>query len=363
MSIKKLKTPLLTIDRAALMANYRYFAELGQAEAAGVVKADGYGLGLEPVVEALLEAGCQKFFVATPDEGARARACAPEAQIMVLGGLYYGGEDFYLAHHLVPIINSPEELARWRDFSRMQDLALPCWLHIDTGMNRLGFGAAEWQDFCNNPAQAAPLHIMGLMSHFIASEDESTSHNQEQAARFAAATRDFPDLPKSLCNSSGCFLDPGWHYDVLRPGYALYGGNPTPKANNPMRTVVGLEAPVLQSRTAKKEETVGYNATYRFEQDTRIATLALGYADGFLRGGSNRAHLYYQGRPCPVRGRVSMDLITIETGHLATPPGPGDLIEILGPHQSVDQLAHGLGTIGYEILTALGSRFERSWRP
>lgn len=356
-----MQKPTLTIDLKALCANYRLFKSMGSAQVAGVVKADGYGLGVAPVVTALLGEGCTQFFVATPDEGAAVRVVAEDAQIAILGGLYQGGEEFYLENHLIPVISAPEQMERWRVFSAASDFALPYWLHVDTGMNRLGFSSDETAAFIKDPDQADPLHMIGLMTHFACADEQDHPLNEKQAAAFSQIARHFPDVQKSLCNSSGCFRDPDWHYDLLRPGYALYGGNPTPETTNPMQPVVRLETPVLQTRRVKKGESIGYSATYSFDADDETATVALGYADGFLRAGSSKAKLYYKGQPCPVLGRISMDLVSVGTGHLAEKPQAGDMLEILGPHQDIDELARDVGTIGYEILTSLGPRYTREY--
>ena len=356
-----MQKPILTVDLKALAANYRLFKNMGSAQVAGVVKADGYGLGAAAVVTALLKEGCTQFFIATPDEGAAIRAFAEDAQIAILGGLYRGGEEFYLENHLIPVINSPEQMERWRVFSAASDFALPYWLHVDTGMNRLGFSADETATFITDPDQADPLHMIGLMTHFACSDDKDHGLNKKQADAFAQIAHHFPDAQKSLCNSSGAFRDKAWHHDLLRPGYALYGGNPTPETTNPMQAVVTLETPVLQTRRVKKGESIGYSATHIFGADDETVTVALGYADGFLRAGSSKAKLYYKGQPCPVLGRVSMDLISVGIGHLADKPQAGDMLEVLGPHQGVDALAADLGTIGYEILTSLGPRYARTY--
>ncbi len=363
MSTNNFTKPTLTIDLSALIANYRLFKRQTAGEVAGVLKADGYGLGATALASALLNDGCAQFFVATPDEGAAIRAIAEDAKIAVLGGLYHGAEDFYLYHHLIPVINSLDQLHRWRDFSVKESFALPYWLHVDTGMNRLGLGADEWATLEADPGQAEPLHMIGIMSHFACADEKDHALNDRQAERFAACARLFPDALKSLCNSSGVFRNKNWHHDLVRPGYALYGGNPTPEAENPMQRVVTLETPVLQTRRVKKGESVGYGAGHHFDQDTETATVALGYADGFLRAGSGKARLYYKGQACPILGRVSMDLISVGIGHLADKPVPGAMMEVLGPHQSLDQLADDLGTIGYEILTSLGGRYGREYLP
>lgn len=361
MSTKTFKKPKLTINLGALAENYRYFKTMGSADVAGVVKADGYGLGAQDVVKALLEEGCSQFFVATPDEGAAIRDIAEDAQIAILGGLYQGAEEFYLENHLIPVINSLEEMRRWRDFSAENDFALPYWLHIDTGMNRLGLSTHETTQFIDDPDMADPLHMIGIMTHFACADEKDHALNKMQANTFAQIAKHFPDAQKSLCNSSGAFRDTNWHHDLLRPGYALYGGNPTPETDNPMKPVVTLDVPVLQTRAVKKGESIGYSATHTFKADDETATLALGYADGFFRSASNKATVYFKGQACPVLGRVSMDLVTISIGHLDDKPVQGDMIEILGPHQDVDALAASCGTIGYEILTSLGHRYHREY--
>jgi alanine racemase len=200
------------------------------------------------------------------------------------------------------------------------------------------------------------------MSHFASADEQDQELTQIQHQRFEGITKYFPDTPKSLANSSGLFRSKDYHYDMVRPGYALYGGNPTPETTNPMHNVVSLESRILQIRTCKKGETIGYGASYTFDKDTTTATLALGYADGFFRAHSNKAKLYYNNQPCPVIGRVSMDLVTIDISNITgKPPIQGDAVEILGANQSVDDLAISAGTIGYEILTSLGARYKREY--
>lgn len=343
---------ILRIDLAAIAANYRLLKKRTAAMVSGVVKADAYGLGLEPVTRTLLSEGCRMFFVATPDEGAAVRAISDKAEILVLGGLYDGTEDFYVGRGLMPVLNSLEECDRWAAAAGRFGRKLPAALHFDTGMNRLGL-----PPFAHPETRAFDVRL--VMSHFAASDEKNHPLNVRQAEIFAKAAAMYPAAAKSLCNSSGMFRSPEWHYDAVRPGYALYGGNPLPEQANPMRPVLSLHARVLQVRDVRQGETAGYNATYKFRHDSRTATVALGYADGFPRSGSNAAKFYWQGQACPVRGRVSMDLTIIETGHLENPPGPGDWIEVIGGHQTIDALAKDCGTIGYDVLTALGPRYAR----
>lgn len=352
MSGSALAPAVLTIDLGALAANYRLFKSMTTAEVAGVIKANGYGLGATEVFKTLRGEGCRRFFVATPDE-AIALPAASEDHVYVLGGLYHGVEEMYRDKNIIPVLNSADDIRRWSAFAQKRGEKLPAILHIDTGMNRLGAPADIDPEAC----AAFDLHF--VMSHFSSSDEKDHAANDRQAESFAAVAARFPHAKKSLANSSGLFRKSAWHYDLIRPGYALYGGNPLPETVNPVKAVVDLKIRVLQTRTIKKGEHAGYNETYRFDKDTTCATVATGYADGFPRSLSNKGVLYWNGQPCPIRGRVSMDLTIIETGHLPNPPKQGDWVEVLGPHQDVDTLAAAADTIGYNILTALGPRYHR----
>lgn len=347
---------ILTVDLGALASNYRLFRDSTNADVAGVIKADAYGCGAVPVFKALRKAGCGTFFVATPEEAMQIRDVDADVQIMVLGGLYEGAEDFYASRGLTPVLNSVEECARWAKTAGRFSQKLPAVLHYDTGMNRLGMGADDL------PATQA-FDVRLIMSHFAAADEKGHAMNERQAAAFERIASAYPKIYKSLSNSSGFFRNKKWHYDLVRPGIALYGGNPTPETKNPMKRVVSLKTRILQVRDVKKGESAGYNATHIFHRDTRTATVALGYADGFLRSGSNKAKLYWGDHACPIVGRVSMDLTIVDIGHLAEHPQPGEWLEVLGPHQSVDDLAKDCGTIGYEILTSLGPRYGRVYEP
>ncbi len=354
---------VLTIDLKALAANYRQFRALAGPDVAvaGVVKADAYGLGAEQVFKALWQEGCTEFFVATPEEAFALRALEDEAQIAVLGGLWPGYAQDFLQQDIIPVLNSLEMTQRWQTLAQQKNQSLPAILHFDTGMNRLGFGAQETQKILEDKTHLEGLDVQIVMSHFACADEKDhplTAHQNERFAKIAAV---FPGARKSLANSPGLFRAQDYHYDLVRPGYALYGGNPTPETDNPVRPVVRLDVPVLQIRDVKKGETIGYGAGHRFDKDTQTATLALGYADGFLRSGSGRANVFFKGQACPVLGRISMDLTSIDIGSLQEKPQPGDMIEILGAHQSVDDLAEAAGTIGYEVLTALGTRYRRSY--
>jgi alanine racemase len=336
----------LTVDLGAVAANYKLFQSRVGAECqvAGVVKANAYGLGVEAIVPLLDKLGCPFFFVATLEEALKVRTLTSKP-VAVLGGLATGAEDVYVAHKLTPVINSPEEILR-----RTYDG--PSIWHIDTGMNRLGIRIDELPQLAE---ENQPLYVM---SHFACADDLDHPLTLQQGKIFAHIAQAFPDSKKSLCNSSGLFRHSEWHYDMVRPGMALYGLNPTPEKPNPMRQTVKLETRILQIHEAAAGESVGYSATHILRRDTRIGIVGLGYADGFLRSGSDKVVLYAGGRPCPVLGRISMDLTAIDLDHCPDLK-VGDWVEVLGPQQSPDQLAAVAGTIGYEILTDLGARHER----
>lgn len=339
--------------------NYRTFKSMTKANVAGVLKADAYGTGLPQAFKTLREEGCKNFFVATPDEGLQIRTMDDTANIAILGGVYHGAEDLYAHNKLTPVLNSLEEINRWSNAAKKLGEKFPAILHFDTGMNRLGLCERETEKLLSDLSVLDALDLELVMSHFVSSEEKDDPINIIQCDRFAKIAAAFPEIPKSLSNSSGLFHDKNAHYDMVRPGFALYGGNPTPEAINPVRPVVGLSVRILQIRDVKAGDSAGYNATYTFQNDTSLAVVSMGYADGFLRSGSNTAKLFWNGQPCPIRGRVSMDLIIVEIGHLKNKPNAGDLLEVLGPNQGVDDLAKDLSTNGYEVLTSLGARYHR----
>jgi alanine racemase len=352
---------VLTVDLGAIVENHRRLRlRAPGSEVAAVVKADGYGLGAREVAAALWQGGARSFFVAHPGEGIALRAALPDAAIFVLHGLQQGsGEDLADAA-LIPVLNSPGELARYLALARRREQRLPAALQVDSGMCRLGFAAAELEGV--DRAQLRPLDLRLVMSHLACAEEAGHPLNQEQRERFERLRRLLPDAPASLANSSGVFLGPAFHYQICRPGVALYGVNPTPAHANPMAPVVTLEAPVLQVHDVAVPGSVGYGATYRTRAGTRIATVPVGYADGYLRSGSGRATARIAGQEVPLAGRVSMDLIGLDVSALpAEAVRPGTMVELIGGANGVDRLAEAAGTIGYEVLTRLGSRFTRRY--
>lgn len=363
---------VLTIDLAALADNWRKLAALASpAECAAVVKADAYGTGLEPAVQALARAGCRTFFVAQLSEARRARARAPEATIYVLNGLLPGAGPAYLEERLRPVLGSLPEIEEWSALSRAQGGALPAALHVDTGMNRLGLSIQEAEGLVRTGALADFAPAL-LMSHFVSSEEPDHVLTARQVAALARLRSGFPGVPASLANSSGIFLGPGAHFDLVRPGYALYGGNPTPGRANPMAEVVRLEGRIVQVRTVPPGETAGYNAQWTAPGPRRLATISVGYADGYPRAASATDAKIASGMPageavvggtrCPFAGRVSMDLITVDvTGAPPEAVGRGAPVTLIGDGLGLDEVGARAGTIGYEILTSLGRRYARRY--
>ncbi len=354
---------LLTVDLDALTGNYRRLQRKAAAsEVAAVVKANGYGLGALEVAAALEGAGCRRFFVAHPDEGRALRRRLSAARIHVLNGLPAGTEAATVEAGLVPVLNHPGELAGWAAQARRSGQRLPAALQIDTGMCRLGFAEAEIERLDAGALQA--LELVLVISHLACAEEPDNPLNEQQRQRFERLRARLPRAPASLANSSGIFLGPAFHYDLCRPGVALYGVNPTPGRRNPMAPVVTLEAPVLQVHDVGAPGTVGYGATYPTRAGMRIATIPLGYADGYPRAASGRASARIAGRPVPLAGRVSMDLITLDVSALpADAVRPGTMVTLIGGPDGVDELAGAADTIGYEVLTRLGSRFARRYIP
>ncbi len=357
---------VLRIDLDALRANWaRLNAETGSAECSGVIKADAYGLGLEEIARALTQEGCGTFFVATLEEGRRARAVQPGAVIYVLDGLMQQAEEYYSGFDLRPVLSSLEEVADWAAFCARIERRLPAAIHIDTGINRLGMPATEVAELARDPSRLAEFDLALVMSHLACADDPASPKNPEQRRRFDALRAMLPPTKASLANSGGVFLGPEYHYDLVRPGIALYGGRALEGRPNPMLPVVKLSARILQVRTVEPGETVGYGAIWKVEKSARIATIACGYADGFLRALSGPT-----GRPgpvghignyqVPVVGRVSMDLLTVDvTGVPETLAHRGGWVEVIGDRVSVDDLTDKAGTIGYELLSRLSRRVHR----
>jgi alanine racemase len=353
----------LTIDLAALARNWRRLAAVAApAACAAVVKADAYGIGIEPAVQALAAAGCRTVFVALPQEGAEVRAAAPDTDIYVLDGFLPDAAGLYRENDLRPVLGSPEEVALWAT----QGGSRPSALHVDTGMNRLGLSLHEALELSRQPARLAAIAPRLLISHLACADTPDHPLNRAQLAMFSEIRAEFPNLPASLANSAGIALGPEFHFDLVRPGIALYGalyaaGRP------PLDVVATLKAQILQIRDVPGGESVGYGAAETLRRDSRIAVIAAGYADGYLRaagsGGSRRAaQAIVRGRPAPLVGRVSMDLIAIDvTGIVGV--SRGDWVELFGAAMPIGDVAAAAGTIPYELLTGLSRRARRTYLP
>jgi len=297
------------------------------------------------------------------DEAIELRALVPEAVVAVLGGLLPGTEADFLAFDIVPVLGSLDEIERWSAAARGVSRRLPAIVHVDTGMSRLGLDARELAVLQQDHGRLDGIELRYLLTHYVSSEVPDDPLNARQLRRFAAACAGLPAAPVSIANSSGMFLQPRCSDDLSRPGAALYGINPTPyETANPMAPAVRLRARVVAVREINARQSVGYNATWRAGGRRRIATAAIGYADGLHRSLSSRGRAFFDGEPVPLVGRVSMDLTTFD---VTRAPGvvPGAWLEIMGPQQTPDDLAVAAGTNGYEVLTSLGSRFHRIYTP
>ncbi|MGG7644452.1 alanine racemase [Rhodovulum sp. YNF3179] len=341
--------PTLTVDLDALVANWRGLdaASGPGVETAAVVKADAYGLGADRVAPVLAAEGVRRFFVALAEEGAALRRIlGPGPEIFVFSGHMAGDAELIAGARLVPLLNDAAQVNR--HFEALADH--PFGLQLDSGMNRLGMEPAEFAALRDRLLAARPRLVI---SHLACSDDPSDPMNARQLKSFKEMAGDL-DVPRSLAATGGTLLGPDYQFEICRPGIGLYGGQPFARA----QPVVHLDIPVIQTREVAAGEAVGYGATWIASRPTRIATLAAGYADGIIRQMGNVAQLYAGATPCPLAGRVSMDLLTVDVGHLDTVP---DTLELFGIHQSVDDVAAAAGTIGYEILTSLGDRYARQY--
>ena len=356
----------LTVDLGAIRRNWVALDKVSRGALTGaVVKADAYGTGITPASRALYQAGARFFFAATPDEAVAVRAALPDdTHIFVLDGLFPGAAPLYVGERLMPVLCSIPMLEEWLQACLARNEAFPAALHFDTGINRLGFRLNEASIVRRMIDQVGYAPQM-LMSHLACADQPNHEKNRTQLALFSSVLAQFPGIPASLCNSAGLMTAREMHFQMVRPGIALYGGRAVAGRRNPMSRVVTLEAPILQVKDIKTGETVGYGATQTLHRDSRLAVVAIGYADGFFRAQSasnNRpgGKVAIGGHYAPVVGRVSMDMIGVDVTDLPEPPMPGDMVEILGPHISVDDQADVANTIGYEVLTSLKGRYSRT---
>lgn len=352
---------ILTVDLEAIVSNYTLLrGRLGRAECSAVVKADAYGLGAAEVASALQAAGCRSFFVAHVEEGLVLREALPDARILVLNGMPAGAEEDFLAAGLVPVINSLRELAAWRERAVEAGRKLPAALQVDSGMSRLGLAPRDVDYVSADRSLLEPIDVVAVLSHLACADEPDHPANGMQRREFDRLRAMLPPAPASLANSSGIFLGNGFHYDLARPGAALYGINPTPRAPNPMLPVVRLSARIVQLRDVPAQVGIGYGHAARADRPMRLATISLGYADGWHRCAAAAAFL--DGLRLPFIGRLSMDSIILDaTECRKNALREGTLVDLICPEQTVDQVACASGTIGYEVLTSLGRRFHRRY--
>lgn len=353
---------ILKVDLGSVTHNYNVLKAQAApgARVGAVVKADGYGLGSAAIGKTLAAAGCRDFFVFSVDEGITLRAALKEPRIFILNGFFGDDAALYPEYNLIPVLGSFPEIENYKKLTAKLGRKLDAYLSFNIRMNRLGLAKVETEKLVTDKTLLDGLNIIGVMSHF-ACADEDNPVNDVQNEIFEKIAKHFPGAEKSLANSFGIFRNKKYHHDLLRPGMALYGLNPTPETKNPMHAVANLQLPIIRTRMVYEGAGVGYNLTWKAEKDTWIATVAAGYADGIFRSLSNKGALYWKGIRCPIRGRVSMDLTSVDISAIPENqrPKPGDRMELLGEHQSADELANDAGTIGYEILTSLGNRYER----
>ncbi|WP_421723292.1 alanine racemase [Bauldia sp.] len=357
----------LTIDLAALARNWQTLDRHSRgAVTAAVVKSDAYGIGLEPAARALSRAGCTTFFVALPVEGIRLREALPNATIYVLNGLLEGGTEIYAAANLRPALSSLPEVEEWAAYRRNGG-RLEAALHVDTGMNRLGLSMGEVERYLREYDHEA-LGITLVMTHLTCADMPDHADNADQLELIREIRDHFPRVPLSAANSAGVFLGADFHFDLVRPGIALYGGAAVTGIANPMEPVVTLEARILQVRAAAHTETVGYGSVESLGRPSMLAIASIGYADGYPRHASSSdeksgGRAWINERSAPIVGRVSMDLIALDVTDI---PGTrrGDWAELFGPNVPIHEVADHAGTIDYELLTRLsvGSRHHRTYR-
>src|SRR6195952_5103487 len=361
-------TGVLTVDLDAIVANWRKLEKTAvPAECGAVIKADAYGCGAEAVARALAGAGCKTFFVATLDEARAAREALPSAELYVLDGFFQNCGDAFAKINCKPVIGDLNDLAEWGVFCRRSGWSGGAAIHIDTGMNRLGLTLVEANGIVPR-INAGDHGITLVMSHLACAESLNQPLNAKQVASFREIASNYSGVPASLSNSSGIYLGPQFQFDMVRPGAALYGVNPTPEADNPMQSVVDLKARIVQLRNVERGDSVGYGGTWTARRPTKLAIVSAGYADGYFRAasandGTRGAEAVVAGKRCPVAGRISMDLVAIDVTDLPDKTARrGHMATLIGEGITIDEVAHHFGTIGYEVLTSLGKRYARIYK-
>lgn len=351
----------LYINRQALSYNYAYLQQrVGSVTCGAVVKADAYNLGIEPIASTLVDTGCNVFFVAYLDEGISLRKClgSHDAEIYVFNGFLQGCEEDFIHYNLIPVITDLDQMESWKKQAQKMNQRLSIALHFDTGMRRTGLPLEQLSLF---PSQSPKeLTIKLVMSHMACADVPRHVFNTIQYSRFLKINSHFSGIPASLANSNAIFLDSSYHFQVVRPGKALYGLNPLLDQPNPMHPVVSLWAKIYQLQTIHAQETIGYSQTYKAKKTERVATITIGYADGVPWLMENQGLVMIQGFPAPIIGRISMDLLTVNVTDV--PESllfPGQWVELIGNEVNIEKWATHANSISYEILLGLGKRLTR----
>ncbi len=363
-------TGVITIDLAVIAANWRALADrVAPAQCGAVVKADAYGLGAERIIPALVKARCATFFIATPGEAEVIRRLAPKAVIYALDGLCGDDGRLFASLSVRPVLSTLDDITTWATLAKSRGNNLPAALHIDTGLNRLGLPSRDARRIAADPTRLAGIDVKLIMSHLACADNPTDKKNREQLLAFETLSALFPHVPRSLAASDGLMLGPAYHFDLVRPGYALYGGQASQTNPAPVQPAVVVAARILSVSDVAPGETVGYSATWRAHRPSRIATIAAGYADGVPRSasasngaGSERpgGSVVISGQRAPIVGRVSMDLITVDVTDLPMATARiGDFARLIGDGLTLEDAGYAAGTIGYEVLTRLGPRFAK----
>lgn len=358
-------TGILTIDLSAIQSNWLQIASMlgWDAECAAVVKADAYSVGAREVASALYAAGCRTFYLATLHEAREIRHELPhDAVLYVLGGARPGAEAAFVELNLIPVLFSLPMFNQWMDFCQAQSEAFPCALKIDTGMTRLGLTQGEFAHLLERASQLAFFNPVLFLSHLACADEPDHPLNQQQLDGFRAAVTKiktfFPEIKTSLANSSGAFLGAQYHFDMVRIGAGLYGINPQPAMPNPLKPVIDLKLPVLQIRTTEQVVSVGYGATNEMPPASRLAVVAGGYADGVHRSLGLTPKGQVNGVDVQAVGRVSMDSCIFDITHIPDEP---EHIDVINNKMTLDYLMEVNKTLGYEVLTSLGRRYQRRY--
>lgn len=360
---------ILTIDLGAIQANWLFVKSRASSaiETGAVIKANAYGLGALQVGTALYEAGCRTFFFATHEEACLLKGSLPkDANLIVLGGVRPGYEDSFIAHQLIPVLYSRESVQRWISYCEQREFAASCVIKVDTGMTRLGLSFDDLLYLSESCFRKPTFNPVLLMSHLACADDPSHPQNQAQLDNFLIAVdffkQYFPQVRCSLANSSGIFLGSPWHFDLLRPGSALYGINPVPHLPNPLKSVIHLSLPILQVKNLLKDALVGYGSTHKAPGGSRLAVVAGGYADGVNRTLGTKPLAKLDGTYIEAIGKISMDTTIFDLGHLQEDDLTGRFIDVIDNEITLDFLMRRNSSLGYEVLTSLGTRYKRVYR-